>query len=56
LFEPGNAEQLAARIGIFLEHRERIGEFGDRGREFARRELSCSHLGQAVEAIYLRLG
>ncbi len=56
LFESGNAEQLAARIGIFLEHRDRIGEFGDRGREFALRELSCSHLGQAVEAIYLRLG
>jgi glycosyltransferase involved in cell wall biosynthesis len=55
LFEPGNAEELASRIGTFLEHRERIGEFGDRGREFARRELSCSHLGQAVEAIYQAL-
>jgi len=56
LFKPGSAEELAARIGIFLERRDRIGEFGDRGREFARRELSCSHLGQAVEAIYLHLG
>ena len=55
LFEPGNVSDLSEKSQFFLNHPEKIKEFGKQGRLRAQKDLTSSQLTDEVEKIYQKV-
>jgi FkbM family methyltransferase len=55
LYEPGDYRSLADKIQFFAEDRKKIAEFGENGRQFARKKFSKEAYGGMIFAALLKV-